>query len=377
MISCQMSSVSLPSGASRPRLDHLDAIRGIAALSVVACHYAITYKSPKWIAWTWGTPLGVWQNGQAAVSLFFVLSGLVLSLRYFRNALSNDLPQFSWIAFVVARVCRIWPPYLVALLISACAMPWWRECFVRPVPTSIVRVAKESMLFLIDTAGGLRYLYVPQAWSLSVELVLSLVLPLGILVAYRSSAWLLVGTAILSILADGSYFLPHFAMGIVIAKHYFEWVDWLEARRRWRWALLAGGLIIYNSNVIEYWPAILVRRHFAEYVTGVGAAMILVSLSAFPRLRGWLSRGVFHAVGRRSFSIYLIHSVVLGIMTPRVLATANLSPAIAWPVGLAFTLAASTLVSGPMYRFVEVPSIAIGRTLSERIRVRRRGLISR
>ena len=78
---------------AKNRLPALDGLRGLAALSVVAYHSFLrspdfsgasaTFQTDGAIAW-WATlsPLRLLWDGKAAVWLFFVLSGYVLSRRY-------------------------------------------------------------------------------------------------------------------------------------------------------------------------------------------------------------------------------------------------------------------------------------------------------
>lgn len=100
----------------------LDSVRGLAALAVVASHYVRGYDLPcrggacdRLLS---NTPLRIWWDGAAAVSLFFVLSGLVLSLRYFRAGAAG-FSRADLAGYWLGRICRIWPPYLAALACSA------------------------------------------------------------------------------------------------------------------------------------------------------------------------------------------------------------------------------------------------------------------
>ena len=82
------------------RLTYLDSIRGLAALSVLCSHYCGAYDLPPIVSqWVSNFPLSMCRDGFAGVSIFFVLSGLVLSLKYLRKgkneyALSNVLGPF-------------------------------------------------------------------------------------------------------------------------------------------------------------------------------------------------------------------------------------------------------------------------------------------
>ena len=110
---------SLP--AHSQRLDYLDSIRGVAAIAVVAFHYLSEYEPPFSISWLAATPLRAAWDGPAAVQLFFVLSGFVLALRYFRDGPVINVPSLHLGGFLAARFCRIWLPYAVVLAVSLAA----------------------------------------------------------------------------------------------------------------------------------------------------------------------------------------------------------------------------------------------------------------
>ena len=74
-------------------------------------------------------------------------------------------------------------------------------------------------------------------------------------------------------------------------------------------------------------------------------------------------------LGKISYSVYLTHFMVIIAITPRFLAWWAASPAnvqSAWVAGLLFTLSVTTLLSVPMYRWIEQPGIRLGKTLATR-----------
>ena len=93
------------------RLECLDGLRGLLAIYVLLNHLAPFAAVPAWII----RPL---LHGQAAVDVFFILSGLVIV---------QSLESFSWQSrrFLIARVARIFPVYLVmfAIAIAVQALP--------------------------------------------------------------------------------------------------------------------------------------------------------------------------------------------------------------------------------------------------------------
>src|SRR3954451_12303223 len=95
--------------ALRPRLSALTGLRFVAAAHVVGYHY---------LRQAFSTAPAALQNvlagGDAAVSLFFVLSGFILTYTYVEQA-----PRLGARAFWGARFARIYPVYLLAFLAIA------------------------------------------------------------------------------------------------------------------------------------------------------------------------------------------------------------------------------------------------------------------
>ena len=109
------------------RIRSLDSLRGLAAVVVMANHYALTYASrltprrPPWSGGAWSdpivwidyTPLKILFCGDQAVLVFYVLSGFVLALTL------RVRDDWSYGRFLTKRVFRIYPPFVAAISASA------------------------------------------------------------------------------------------------------------------------------------------------------------------------------------------------------------------------------------------------------------------
>jgi peptidoglycan/LPS O-acetylase OafA/YrhL len=95
------------------RYEALDALRGVAALSVVIYHTSEVKLEPYIVP-----------GGYLAVDFFFVLSGFVVALAY-EEALQGSM---SWKAFFIKRLSRLYPlAFLGALLgVIVSLMKWYR-----------------------------------------------------------------------------------------------------------------------------------------------------------------------------------------------------------------------------------------------------------
>ena len=114
----ELPPAALVHGAQRAHLDHLDGVRGLAALFVVLHHAWLLTADHFPIAAETGL-LGLLTNwllyGHLAVDVFIVLSGFCLILPVARSggALAGGAA-----GFYRRRARRILPPYFAALTIS-------------------------------------------------------------------------------------------------------------------------------------------------------------------------------------------------------------------------------------------------------------------
>ncbi len=96
---------------------NLDGLRGIAALMVVVCHFFLMDSVENYIGTT--AYAQVSKFGQHGVSLFFVLSGFVISRILVNNKNDNNyFRQFYW-----RRMLRIFPLYYLFLFIWYWILP--------------------------------------------------------------------------------------------------------------------------------------------------------------------------------------------------------------------------------------------------------------
>lgn len=136
--------IEVASGKQRPALEALTSLRFFAAFYVVLFHGARGYIGDSDIAQRF---VG---NGFIAVDLFFVLSGFILAYRY---ATPSDDMNSSKRTFFAARFARIYPVYVLSLVLGA-------PIYLQELHT---KHGMGSMLMLAALAG-LASLALCQAW---------------------------------------------------------------------------------------------------------------------------------------------------------------------------------------------------------------------
>ncbi|MFV0451918.1 MAG: acyltransferase family protein [Propioniciclava sp.] len=380
MITQRESTGSADVPASAGRLPSLDGLRGVAALIVMIHHGLLTfpafagaYLGPAGPAagtaawWLTYTPAHlVWAGGEA-VWLFFVLSGVVLTLPVLRSG-----ERFSWFGYFGRRVARLYLPVWAAVLVTLLLVTLVPR-FSDPALGSWMAIHADGYdwrgialdaTLLLGTSGVNTPL-----WSLPWEVFFSLLLPLFVLAALwcRRWWWLAVAALLLVMLAGerlgipAAIHLPVFAVGAVLAAAWGQVGVLAQRLSRWRGAwpailTLALGLTTVRWSLVGLGlpaPSSLVGPD-----TVVGVATLVVAAAWYRPLRRLLRSRLCQWLGTVSFSLYLIHEPV--ITTARLLTF----PAGEW-TALVIAWPASLLIAHGFARWIEAPAHRLARRIGQ------------
>jgi len=370
----------------RGRLPQLDSLSGLAALCVVLFHFKRTWID---VAMPNHSSLSVklfyyltlpFTCGREAVILFFILSGFVLSI----PAVESRAQTYG--VFVVRRIFRIYFPYLVFLLVAilgdlafqgkAINLPTLKDTWSGPIDW---RLVGQHVLFLgsFDTSK-----FDPPIWSLVDEMRISLVFPLLCAMTLRLKTFTslcvaglltLVSVIAVNLTHHGSQFFMavntvHYAGMFILGINLVRESESISKiyNRLSRGGRIAVGLVAYlifadgqqilGSIVEAYFHRELTIE--GEWVTALGAAgLICISLNS-KSLQRVLLWPPIHNLGKMSYSVYLLHYLVLMAALHLFFERIPLLPI------FAICLVATLAVSWVSYRAVEVPFINLGRKLS-------------
>ncbi|MBN8246534.1 MAG: acyltransferase [Verrucomicrobia bacterium] len=319
------------------RIAFLDGIRGFAAMTVVLCH-----ALQAWLdlgdarsRWLWTGPFAFLTDGEAAVLLFFVLSGVALSWGSFHGGPDPFVGTRTTLRWLVARSLRIYGPFAVTLVLMAIA----RSAFWDPAPTSPLRSSWFEYFSSIEATREnlLQDLLLPvqyprlvaQGWSLTEEMRFAFFLPLLLPVAARSTGATLACLVLAAGFGGVSRYVLFFAFGILIAKHWNVLRESLVRRSP------AEALLLLVSSLALYSVARWGPWHFPvltgaievvvrlDSLTAAGAALLLVVPLASPAIRAPLESGPAQWLGRVSFSLYLVHLLPVFYLSPRIVRKLN------------------------------------------------------
>jgi peptidoglycan/LPS O-acetylase OafA/YrhL len=345
----------------------LDGVRGAAAMFVVLHHIWLTTwprfpanAGPWWLGWL--------LYGHMAVAIFIVVSGFSLSLAPMRKGgnLSGGVKRF-----LQRRAWRILPAYWAALILSVLVT----ALLLHPefgAATMGKSLAVHGLL-LQDVVGS----QTPNGalWSIAIEWQIYFVFPLILLLGRRTTVvTAVVITAVAVLLAHAvagfggpfhkiygftPQFLALFALGALAV-----WLAGGDRAQTLRRPLAAVTLVAFASFLIlaitqgSEW--MVAQVFWMDLLFGVGVAALLALIhagGAFPARRVLASR-VALWLGLFSYSIYLIHDPIIGVLDKYVfgpmdlsaLATFGLTLVLGLPVILALCYGFHLLFEAPFLR---------------------------
>lgn len=359
-----------------------DGLRGLAALSVTVTHFMAAFfpsllfynygalfprpVEPGLLANALGSPaFTLFYNGHFPVLIFFVLSGYVLTLPWFERADAGPVLQRRlWSRYlrlnlpIVAAIGLAWLAYSAGLLQTAQAAQLsgstnWLGSFYPPGLSGLA--AFKEALFGSIVLGSASFL--PPLWTLKIEFIGSIYILLFFLAKPERHLLLPMALACLllhAIHAEQSiYYIALFA-GAALHR--------VRLTRSGQFAVFAVGLYFGAYQHFRTMYGFLPDPRIWDvksFYNAVGATCVCAAV-----LSGWgqglLNRPLVQFLGRISFSIYLLHFIVLCSLSA---AFYTYFPRDALHLGAGFVvyLAACVGAAWMFERWVDRPSIAISR----------------
>lgn len=320
------------------RMNYLDGLRGLAALGVVAYHSNVLFSVFSWTEAYGDMPnliLSRFTNGNFFVCIFFILSGYVLVIPRVKNA---NVAGEKWGELAVRRYFRLTPIALASVALT---------CFLWTtlgIPNQILSSYGPGFAYTRDyynfTPSFLSALYYgtiglytffpsmnynPVLWTMSIEMIGSLLL-FSCLALYPKKKSFYFASGIVSLiclvvmysfgvdmLEDGIYICLFFVGAIL----HLEQCTLRIENRILRILFLVVG--IYLGGISIYLPeGEWLAKQFSlspfllnATVHSLAAILLILAVVSSEKLQNILSSAPLLWVGKISFSLYAIHTIVV------------------------------------------------------------------
>ncbi|MHB8512504.1 MAG: acyltransferase family protein [Actinomycetota bacterium] len=371
----RLVSDELPQVEPSFREQGLDGLRGFAIIAVVLhhCMLVIPALSDQYmnfvrpqahhLAWLLAyTPLHLLWAGPEATYVFFIISGYVLASSFYRN-------RFAWPRFYLQRLVRLYLPAVVAVIFAFALLlmlgSTWPKGISDWLAWHAIHVNSKPVAIDAATIGTtVPWLNTPL-WFARWSLLLALIMPgfiHGVLGSKRDPALKVIGFLILVGLGSGySFWLMYpamFGLGILLAQHRDRIFE-LGARFDSAHVLAKVGagvciVILLSAS----WLFVPQSNSFivglATSAETLGALLLVILFMATKLGRRVGSKPPARLLGKRSFSVFLIHEPIV-VTVARLLGTTNglLVLAIALPISLLAAEAFYRLIERPTHRLAQ------------------------
>jgi peptidoglycan/LPS O-acetylase OafA/YrhL len=366
------------SNASEDPHDYVAALTGLRAIAAALVMFFHFFEAARvfngaelpWITWVMG-------NGQNGVTVFFALSGFLITIRY-RDALQHKRVGFK--AYWLRRFARIYPSYFVACFVLS-VLPQilfsGSTAYANPL-TWLGLLLMGQALFLPLFALG-----VPIGWTLTLEEIFYVVAP-------RLTRWLqggllklfVTGTVVVVLCATGLWLITRFPQSYAFSEFNEEFifaVSFVARAPEFVAGMIAGLLFLdhrarFNTQaarvlLIASVPLTVVCLQLANHFVladalpsyaffrlagAIGASALMLSLSLYPRataLARFLGSPVMDYLGKSSYALYLVHLTWPLQQIWSVLLLLPIHPTAAVPLMYLASVAASIV----LYECVEKP----------------------
>jgi len=343
------------------QLDQITFTRFIAALSVVFFHYGMdVFPANTYLH-------GAVTAGPIAVNYFYILSGFIMAIAYYKPQQQSSFNKWK---YWLARFARIYPIYLIALLLIVAAKYkiLADDPLSLPLHLGMLQAWIPGYPITLNTPG----------WSLSVEAFFYLCFPFLLLSVYKHGTqrliiltvilWLVTQALLLSLLNSSEYAPKSFLHDFI----YYNPLMHLNA-------FIAGFLtgVFFKSNkftVSKYntiWlvcsviliTVLLIFKPSIENIIGIKLAFtngliapaFLLFIVFLAQEKGCIttifSNKWLVLLGEASFSLYILQKPLHGVYDKLIVNKFSLSNELHFYIFLCFLILASIL----SYKYFETP----------------------
>lgn len=322
--------------------------------------------------------------GQLGVTLFFVLSGFLIT--YLLLVEKEELGEVKFGAFYLRRVLRIWPLYYAVVLLSLFVLP--HLSFFSPpsaLPQLHEHFAAKVVLYALILPNVAKELfpviaYLGQAWSIGVEEQFYIIWPVLIYFSrhYLRNFLLLAGFMLLA--CKASWFLTTPQRHMLPINEVTDFIKNFLFFFRIQCMAIGG---VFAFLLFQNKPVMLrvLTARSTQVVVWAGLALLLVKGQYFPYINHELYSVLFglmvfnlaltdtsiislrHPVldylGRISYGLYMLHLIAITVVVKTVDLVWPSESVLRHVTTFGAAVAVSVVLAGLSYRYLEAPFLQL------------------
>ena len=348
----------------------LQYLRGIASLLVVLYHARGELND----AYA-QTDLGnlLFSNGYIGVDLFFMISGFVIMLSTEKDS--------SSVGFIIKRFFRIYPLYFACLI-------FFMYIFNKPMDGNFFKALFFINLNLASHAPWFGYTLVYTAWTLMFEVIFYIIFTIAMSISWRYRA-LICSSIIITTVITLNYFynngfrvsgydaisLPANASDIMLIARvlsspmFYEFITGMFIY--WLYSHIKPSILTSQLTKPLLISSVMVSLLFffsgyngghGLFNCGIFAAILLTSLVIYEKCHSIKHYKSLIFLGDISYSLYLVHPLVLVMLSSGVLVTTAYSPHKGFS-NLYFILIICLFASTILYNLIEKRFVLLARRI--------------
>lgn len=290
------------------RLDYLDGIRGVGALTVFYYHLIVLFIGIPFPQYT-ALYKSVLLDGPLAVKVFFVISGMALSAASLRNPETPILPSLA------ARYFRLALPIFFTSLIAFTLMGFGLMYNEEAANTGISQHWLGSFYPMFPSIEGVLHFsfyealmdyntqtsYNSSLWTIPYEFAGSLAIYLMLLVINDPKRRRLAAIVLFIALYANNTFIACFFAGYLLAD-----LNRYLAAKKWTGMNITGIALIVGASVL-----VSIFRPKTDLYWASIAILLVLGCTLSATMKTLLSNKIGRILGKISFPLYLSHIFVI------------------------------------------------------------------
>ena len=324
------------------KLDNLQTLRAIAACLVITCHSIGNYTT--WNHLTYPSENVIWDIGKLGVGMFFVISGFIMMFIH-----HNDFHlKGAMTGFYIKRLVRVVPMYWLFTLIVAL------KIYLQGRDIEIIDLVKSLLFIPYQNSSGLWRPIHDLGWTLNLEIYFYFIFGFALLLNRKIGMLILFVTILLPLLLNHYYSIATFYSDPVVV-YFLVGILIFYIRDAQLLNLNIKGTTFFILSIIAITTIFSVNIATSLFTIILAILLPLLAVLCSSKHKPFK---IITYVGNASYSLYLVHPLVIGVLLSVFKKLPALPPYLGMFSYVLVCLLASMMVAHIIFIYLEKPIVS-------------------